>query len=213
MKYKHIIWDWNGTLLDDCDLCLQSFNISLKKRDLSQITKKKYRESFTFPVSEVYEKVGFNFVLEPYEVVSNEFVNFYEEHFYKVKLHTRDEECLSKVLSNQVSQSILSAGKQDLLDNWIKRYNLQSYFSNIFGVEDQYALGKIKQGISLKKILPYNDHEIVLVGDTKHDSEVAESMNIDCVLVDHGHVNKKRLKSTGRFVASSLNEVLKIINL
>ena len=40
MKYKHIIWDWNGTLLDDCDLCLQSFNISLKKRDLSQITKK-----------------------------------------------------------------------------------------------------------------------------------------------------------------------------
>ena len=128
MKYKHIIWDWNGTLLDDCDLCLQSFNISLKKRDLNQITKKKYRESFTFPVSEVYEKVGFNFVLEPYEVVSNEFVNFYEEHFYKVKLHTRVEECLSKVLSNQVSQSILSAGKQDLLDNWIKRHNLQSYF-------------------------------------------------------------------------------------
>ena len=42
MDLKHIIWDWNGTLLDDSWLCVESINKSLKKRNLPQIDKEKY---------------------------------------------------------------------------------------------------------------------------------------------------------------------------
>ena len=47
-----------------------------------------------------------------------------------------------------------------------------------------------------------------MVGDTLHDSEVAEAMNIDCLLVDHGHISRERLEKTGRKVISNLNQVL-----
>ena len=56
------------------------------------------------------------------------------------------------------------------------------------------------------------NNEIVLVGDTIHDSEVAEEMGVDCILVDHGHVNTQRLIKTGRIVQSSIRSVLELIN-
>ena len=34
MKYKHIVWDWNGTLLDDRWLCIEAINFVLKSREM-----------------------------------------------------------------------------------------------------------------------------------------------------------------------------------
>ena len=50
-----------------------------------------------------------------------------------------------------------------------------------------------------------------MIGDTPHDSEVAEAMRIDCILVEHGHVNQIRLKKTGRKTFSNFAELLKFL--
>ena len=59
MRYKHIIWDWNGTLLDDRWLCVEGINQALVKRDLPPISEDRYRKIFTFPVKEYYKKLGY----------------------------------------------------------------------------------------------------------------------------------------------------------
>ena len=87
MKYKHIIWDWNGTLLDDRWLCVDGINNGLMKRGLTPITEETYRNVFTFPVKNYYENLGFDFKKEPFEVAGDEFVNFYGQNFYRAKLH------------------------------------------------------------------------------------------------------------------------------
>ena len=46
MKYKHIIWDWNGTLLNDLSLCVTILNQSLSKRNIPAITIQAYKEKF-----------------------------------------------------------------------------------------------------------------------------------------------------------------------
>ena len=53
MRYKHIIWDWNGTLLDDRWLCVEGINQALVKRDLNLISENQYRKIFTFPVKSI----------------------------------------------------------------------------------------------------------------------------------------------------------------
>ena len=58
---KHIIWDWNGPLVDARWLCIEGINCSLKKRGLSEITDDVYKDMFTFPVEHYYKKVGFDF--------------------------------------------------------------------------------------------------------------------------------------------------------
>ena len=52
----------------------------------------------------------------------------------------------------------------------------------------------------------------MLIGDTVHDSDVAEQMGVHCALVDIGHVSRERLLKTGRNVFESLDSLNKYIN-
>ena len=38
-----------------------------------------------------------------------------------------------------------------------------------------------------------NDYEILMIGDSSHDFEVAKLLNIKCILFANGHYSKKRL--------------------
>ena len=78
LNYQHIIWDWNGTLLDDVSFCVEIINGLLSKRQLPEISREYYRGVFTFPVQKYYEKIGFDFSVEPWENVSTEFITRYE---------------------------------------------------------------------------------------------------------------------------------------
>ncbi|MFL2983701.1 MAG: HAD family hydrolase [Candidatus Neomarinimicrobiota bacterium] len=208
MKYKHVIWDWNGTLLDDRWLCVEGINQSLKKRSLPTITEEIYKTVFSFPVKDYYERLGFNFNREPFEVAGDEFVEYYGKNFYKVKLHNKVTFVIDGISVAGFSQSILSAGKQEYLNIWVKDHKLSEYFTIIRGIDNQYASGKIALGVSFMDELPYDNNEIIMIGDTDHDSEVANAMGIECILLDHGHMGKKRLQKTGRMVFSSMKDVL-----
>jgi len=81
MKYKHVIWDWNGTLVDDTWLCVEIMNKSLEKRKLKKITIEDYRQKFKFPVKEYYRELGFNFQNENFEVSGLEFIDQFKKKF------------------------------------------------------------------------------------------------------------------------------------
>ena len=211
MRYKHIIWDWNGTLLDDRWLCVEGINQALIKRDLPPISEDRYRKIFTFPVKEYYKKLGFDFDNEPFEIAGDEFVDYYGKNFHKAKLQKGSRILLSEIQSKSISQSILSAAMERYLKNWIYAHKLEIYFSEIVGIDNQYAGGKIQEGIKLINKLPFKKKDIALIGDTNHDSDVAEELNINCILIDHGHVNNKRLKKTGRTVVSNLMDIINYI--
>ena len=115
---------------------------------------------------------------------------------------------LRTIQSRSISQSILSASRQDFLLDWVSFHKLENYFFKIVGIDNQYANGKIAQGIKLINDLPYNEEDIVIVGDTIHDSDVAEKLKINCVLIDHGHVSGERLKKTGRIVFSNFRDLI-----
>ena len=78
LKYSHVIWDWNGTLLDDLYWCFETINKLLKKRDLKQLQDiTDYHRVFCFPIIEYYKNVGFDFDIEPFEVLAEEYMMFY----------------------------------------------------------------------------------------------------------------------------------------
>ena len=91
MKYKHIVWDWNGTLLDDRWLCVESINRILKKRKMPLTLEKTYKETFCFPVIKYYETLGFDFIKESFKDLSIEFIEYYKDNFYRLSLHFNTE--------------------------------------------------------------------------------------------------------------------------
>ncbi|MBK7029079.1 MAG: hypothetical protein IPH45_07645 [Bacteroidales bacterium] len=72
-----IILDWNGTLLDDTAICLDSMNQMLSHRHLPLLTLEKYREVFTFPVIQYYTTIGFDFETEPWDKAAIGFIELY----------------------------------------------------------------------------------------------------------------------------------------
>ena len=65
-----IIWDWNGTLLDDVSICIDIMNEILGRRGLDKLTRKKYQQIFRFPVIDYYRQLGFDFKRDSFENLS-----------------------------------------------------------------------------------------------------------------------------------------------
>ena len=76
----NIIWDWNGTLLNDVDICVKSMNHLLEKRNLPLLDINRYKTVFGFPVKDYYAKIGFDFTKENFEIPANEYMDWF--HFY-----------------------------------------------------------------------------------------------------------------------------------
>lgn len=206
-NYKHIIWDWNGTLVDDVWLVVEVMNKMLKKRHLPRIDSKKYREIFDFPVTKYYSKLGYNFSDESFEGLTDEFISEYYTRFNKCKLFDEVEEVLKKIKDRGISQSILSASKEDILIEKIKHYGIDKYFFRIIGLENHYAESKVERGKDWIAKLDLHPQEVLLIGDTIHDYDVSKQMGCDCLLVANGHHSYERLAKLGIDVIRTLKEI------
>lgn len=206
-KYKHIIWDWNGTLINDVWLVVEIMNKMLKKRNLPKIDSKKYREIFDFPVTKYYSKLGFDFSNESFEKLTVEFISEYYQRFNECKLFDETEEVLKKIRDRGISQSILSASKEDVLIEKIKYYGIDKYFGRIIGLENHYAESKIERGKKWITELNLNPRDVLLIGDTIHDYDVSKHIGCGCLLIANGHHNYEKLANLGIDVISTLKEI------
>ena len=114
MGIKHIIWDWNGTLLDDLWLSIKAINIVLKRYSLPEITEEKYLDILTFPVVNYYELLGFDFNKHHFEVVGTEFIEEYTRFQKKPKLHHGARELMSEISNRGITQSLVSAARKKM---------------------------------------------------------------------------------------------------
>lgn len=212
-NYSNIIWDWNGTLLDDVRLCNDIINNQLIKRSLPAISLQTYRNIFTFPVKEYYIKAGFDFKNESFERIGKDFIDEYEIRKTQCSLFSQTSEVLEKIKSLKINQYILSAYHQDNLRTLIEQFNLTNYFEAITGLDHIYADGKLELGkqlmIKIKKI--DGDGKTLLIGDTVHDYEVAVGIGADCFLISSGHQDESKLKALGIPVFKNIREILEFI--
>lgn len=206
-----IIWDWNGTLLDDVQICVNSMNILLKERNLKPIDTNLYREVFTFPVRKYYEDLGFDFTNEPFEVPALAFMKLYIEHIFSARLHPDAVDVIKSMQVKGINQYILSAMEQDLLDKMLKHYNISQYFELIFGIEDHLGGGKTHRGLHLLHESNIDPSACLFIGDTLHDQEVAEKMGCKHILVAIGHQSAGRLYQNGNNVLNSLTELKQLL--
>lgn len=212
-RYKHAIWDWNGTLLDDTWLCVEVLNGLLGRRGRPPISEADYRQNFGFPVIRFYEYLGFDTDVDSFDRVSREFIDDYEARWFKeCILHPEAAETLTELSALGMSHSVLSAAKQEALHSGIHYYGLHQHFVELVGTDNIHALGKIEQGRQWMQRQNRHPREVVLIGDTLHDFEVAQAIGTECILMAHGHHTAERLAATGAPVVHSLKELLQTLH-
>lgn len=208
---KHVIWDFNGTLLDDAWLCVEVLNSLLSRRQMPLIDLESYKNEFGFPVIDYYRHLGFTFANETFDDVSIEYISLYNQRRHECSLQKGAQTALEEAKQFGLAQSVLSAYNQPYLESAIDHLGIRPFFARILGLSDNYASSKVANGIRLLNELGLERNEVLLVGDTDHDLEVAESMGIECILTTSGHQGYERLVRSGKTVCHGLTEVLSII--
>jgi len=211
-RYKHIIWDWNGTLLNDAWMAVKVINETLAKRNMPTIDREHYQRIFGFPVKDYYRRLGFDFVEESFEQVGTEFIEGYEARKYDVNLHDGVERVLQRLGQQGITHSILSAYQQNTLDELVEHFGLTDVFVGVVGLDNHYAHSKVDNGVRWMEALQMDQEDILFVGDTAHDHEVAEAIGVDCALIPGGHQTREALEATGAVVLDSVKGVCQFVD-
>ncbi len=205
--HKQIIWDWNGTLWNDTWLCVEINNHMLERRGLPPITIETYRDKLCFPVTEYYCQLGFDYETDPYPQLAEEFIEEYHRRRFECELHPEARALVGFFQGLELSQAVLSAYEQKALLEATDFFELTDRFTDVIGLNDIYAAGKVENGKQYIAGLNIDPADVLFIGDTLHDFEVAEAMGVSCALVAGGHNSRARLETSGVPVFDSLSEL------
>ena len=196
MKYDHVIWDFNGTVLDDMQVGIDSVNEMLAARGLSTLSGlEEYRATFDFPVENYYKRLGFDLRQEDFKTcLAPLWVSLYEKNEWRAPLFAGVEPLTRALRAHGIKQSILSASESVMMRRQLQARGALDWFDEIWGSDCIHAYGK--QGLAAAWRAAHQG-SVVLIGDTVHDFDVARSMDADCILVAAGHHNYERLASCG----------------
>ncbi len=137
-----------------------------------------------------------------------EFIDHYYSGLNEVNLQRKAKETLLFFKKLGFKQFVLSAMEHSNLINSLTDKGLVNYFDEVSGINNHYAHSKLEMGIDLVNKIGITLSEILLIGDTIHDFEVASGLGVDCILVANGHQSKKRLLQVTTNVISTLDEII-----
>jgi phosphoglycolate phosphatase len=188
-KKSDVIFDWNGTLLDDVELSLQVLNGLLAELGHAPVSKEFHRRNFRIPVYDYYKTLAFGRQLSKadFTELSNRWISDYRSRVRECSLFPDCRELLSELVANGKRLSILTSAHERDIAKLLRLYELDPYFTAVFGLQNTDGESTIQRGNELLEHLKIEPAQAVMFGDTLHDYEVAKAMGVDIVLVPDGH--------------------------
>jgi phosphoglycolate phosphatase-like HAD superfamily hydrolase len=201
----HLVWDWNGTLLNDLDIVVAATNAAFLNVGGQAITADDHRRRFRRPIIEFYsESLG-------RDLLENEFVDM-DELFHRSYLDS-----LPNVTLTHDARDAIAAwtGTQSLLSMWfhhelvpaVGRFGVE--FLRIDGLRDRLN-GTYKADHLTNHLveLGLTGPDVVLIGDSVDDAHAALAVGARCVLYSGGFTHEENLRACGVPVARTLVEAV-----
>jgi phosphoglycolate phosphatase len=208
-----IIWDFNGTILDDLDLVVRSVNGQLGRRGLPLLTVERYRDVFGFPVADYYRRIGLDPDAEPMHDLSAEFFSTYAPELASCPLHDGVREALTTFRDAGLRQFVLSAMEEELLGATLERLGISESFEATYGLSHHEGDSKLSRGRELLAEQGIRPETALLIGDTDHDAQVADELGISVIIVPRGHQSEERVRAVGCEVRNSFFDLLSVVEL
>lgn len=201
---KYIFWDFNGTILDDVELCYNILNEMLTEEGRPNVSFESYLHIFTFPVKDYYAKV-YDFNKTSFEKLAHRFIERYQPRSLSCPLHHGVIDMISYYEKLGYVNVLLSASEEQNLLEQLIHFNLKDKFTYILGTKDIYA--KTKEDVAKRFIEQHHidPNQIIMIGDTLHDAEIAKSLGCRIIIYTKGHQHPSRF--SGYQTISSFEEL------
>ena len=209
MTRTHLVWDWNGTLLDDLSLVVEATNQAFAAVGGRSVDSDEHRRTFRRPVAEFYAEI-----LER-AVDAEEFGRldriFHDAYRLGLTTTTLAADAMHALKSWPGSQSLLSMWFHSELVPAVETYGLTGVFTRVDGLRTEIG-GDLKAGHLARHLdeLGVPGDRAVLIGDSLDDALAAESVGAAAVLYTGGFTHPTRLRASGRPVADTLVEAVRV---
>ncbi|MET9954950.1 HAD family hydrolase [Streptomyces sp. NPDC006339] len=209
---KHLVWDWNGTLLDDIAAVIGATNAAFAELGLEPITLERYRELYTVPVPKFYERLmGRLPTHEEWVVMDDAFHRHYWTRAESCGLTHGAAELLAARQASGFTQSLLSLAPHAELVPLVRRHGIAERFVRVDGRTDRSTDGKsghmVRHLAALEGVAP---ERIVVIGDAADDARAAAHVGAKAVLFTGGSHSRRSLEAAGVPVVDSLEEAVAV---
>ena len=209
MARTHLVWDWNGTLLDDLHLVVSSTNEAFSAVGGPSVDSDEHRRQFRRPVAEFYAEMLERAVdAEEFGRLDRIFHDAYRVGLTSTSLAA---DAMSAITSWAGTQSLLSMWFHHELVPALETYGLAGVFARVDGLRTEVG-GDLKAGHLARHLaeLGVSGEQAVLIGDSLDDGEAADSVGAASVLYTGGFTDPARLRASGRPVADTLEDAVRL---
>jgi phosphoglycolate phosphatase-like HAD superfamily hydrolase len=214
---RHVVWDWNGTLLDDASTVIAATTAAFREAGVPlELTAELYRRHFTRPIPLFYERL-LDRPLAPEEWVAMD--HAFHRHYGRLRgaceLAAGGLEALEELRRRGWTQSVCSMQPHRLLVPAVEAFGIAGYFVRVDGLSGGERGGaKLGHLVRHLELLGVPPRQTVLVGDTVDDAVAARGAGCWCILLDGGaglH-EPSALAAAGVPVAPDLRAVLTLLD-
>lgn len=207
-SFDFVLWDWNGTLLNDLEMNLEIVDVLLSKHSIkTEVSREFYLNNFGFPVSRFYEKMGFDLSKHEFLSLADEYDEEYLKRLRKTELFENTRATLAALSSAGVHQAVISATEHERLVSQVKGYGIEEYFDAVLGTKNHFGNGKTDVAKEWLKNSGADPKRTVFIGDTLHDFECSKAIGCACFLIARGHNSKEKLFESGCEVFDDISQI------
>ncbi|KUP96063.1 HAD family hydrolase [Thermobifida cellulosilytica] len=210
---RHIVWDWNGTLLDDNHANLAAANHVCALFGRPPVELEEWRRIFRRPLVPFYEELlGRPLTPEEWARLNTAYDSHYRNLLPSCRLADGALETLHTWRGAGGSQSLLSMAAHDHLVPVITEHGLVPHFTRVDGRRyDTDADSKAEHLVDHLAAQDIDPATVVLIGDIDDDAHAARAAGARAILVSTGLMSRERLEETGHPVADSLGEAVRML--
>jgi phosphoglycolate phosphatase len=215
LRYKNILFDFDGTLTDSKEGITKSVQYALRKFGISVDNLDKLDKFIGPPLIDSFMEYC-NFSREDAEAA----VEFYRDRFSKKGIHEHKayegiRDLLIKLKESRFKLFVATSKPTIYAASILKDLKLFSYFHAVVGCELNGIRNKKGEVINyvIDQYNLKNKKDIVMVGDRSHDVIGAKENEIDVIGVTYGYGSGEELKGAGAtYLAESTEDIFSIVN-
>jgi phosphoglycolate phosphatase-like HAD superfamily hydrolase len=209
--HSHLVWDWNGTLLDDLPIVIDAVNRSIGAFGVNAITADDYRDHYTRPVRHFYDRIFARPITDEEWLRLN--AGFHEAYFEAathVELAPGAREAMHRLSEAGWTQSLLSMSPHDWLEGIVERLAITETFEMVDGLSGPTGGAKAIHLEEHLDMLEVPGESVVVVGDTPDDVAAARHVGARAILFHGGSHHMEVLVSQGVPIAETIEEAVEL---
>ena len=205
----HIIWDYNGTVINDVDASVAAVNDMLTSRGLPTTTKTEYTDTVSLPLDKYYSGLGITDA--DMSKLSQEFRKYCKKHENLINVFSDFYIVIEQAINLGIKNILISSLYNEFLFSDLEKHDLIKYFDKIIGMNDTLVGSKFENAKTYIKQNELNPNNILFVGDLISDAQIAKKLGAKCVLIPNGHNSKQRCLLQEVTVLESLKCLIKYL--